>query len=117
MSERDCVISHCKSVTEIVSMSYCNLPSALLLRGDMNLSILMTSASTIVGVVAIPGVIKLLSGMFLNPCTDLQVDPMTIIKPLGLTLIPVIVGMAIKNWSTGMDATVNSIRNTIVTLS
>jgi len=61
----------------------------------------MTSASTVVGVAAIPGVIKLLSSFFLDPCTDIHVDPAEIIKPLVMTLIPCIAGMALKKWSTG----------------
>ena len=44
--------------------------SALLLRGDMNLSILMTSVSTVVGVSAIPGMLKFLSGYVVDECTD-----------------------------------------------
>lgn len=71
---------------------------ALLLRGDMNLSILMTSVSTIVGVVAIPGMIKLLSSFFMPPCTDLQIDVVAIVKPLAMTLVPCLIGMAIKKW-------------------
>jgi len=71
----------------------------------MNLSILMTSVSTIVGVGAIPGMIQLLSMMFLDECTrnELNVDPLNIIKPLIITLLPCGVGMAIKKWSTGFD--------------
>ena len=72
--------------------------SALLLRGDMNLSILMTSVSTVVGVGAIPGMLKFLSGYVVDECTDLVVDPVSIIKPLAMTLVPCGVGMAIKRW-------------------
>ena len=71
---------------------------ALLLRGDMNLSILMTSVSTVVGVGAIPGMLKFLSGYVVDKCTDLVVDPVSIIKPLAMTLVPCGVGMAIKRW-------------------
>jgi len=71
---------------------------ALLLRGDMNLSILMTSVSTVVGVGAIPGMLKFLSGYVVDECTDLVVDPVSIIKPLAMTLVPCGVGMALKRW-------------------
>ena len=64
----------------------------------MNLSILMTSVSTIVGVGAIPGMIKFLSGFVVDECTDMVVDPVAIIKPLTITLIPCGIGMAIKRW-------------------
>ena len=67
----------------------------------MNLSILMTSVSTLVGVVAIPMMIKLLSGFFLDPCTDLVVDTASIVKPLIMTLVPCGIGMAVRKWSTG----------------
>lgn len=72
---------------------------ALLLRGDMNLSILMTSVSTIVGVGAIPLMIKLLTGFFLDPCTELKVDALAIIKPLAFTLVPCFIGMIIKKYA------------------
>jgi len=71
---------------------------ALLLRGDMNLSILMTSVSTLVGVGAIPGMIKLLSGFVVDECTDMVVDPVAIIKPLAMTLVPCGIGMLIKKY-------------------
>ncbi|CAG5078193.1 Oidioi.mRNA.OKI2018_I69.PAR.g8924.t1.cds [Oikopleura dioica] len=71
---------------------------ALLLRGDMNLSILMTSVSTVVGVGAIPIMIKALSSFVVDPCTDLTVDTVAIVKPLVLTLFPCAIGMVIKKY-------------------
>ena len=70
--------------------------SALLLRGDMNLSILMTSVSTVVGIGAIPAMISMISGQFLDPCTTLTVNTMKIIISLAFTLGPCGVGMIIK---------------------
>ena len=64
----------------------------------MNLSILMTSVSTLVGVGAIPGMIKLLSGFVVDECTDMVVDPVAIIKPLAMTLVPCGIGMIIKKY-------------------
>ena len=69
---------------------------ALLLRGDMNLSILMTSVSTVVGIGAIPAMISMISGQFLDPCTTLTVNTMKIIISLAFTLGPCGVGMIIK---------------------
>ena len=69
---------------------------ALLLRGDMNLSILMTSVSTVVGIGAIPAMISMISGQFLDPCTTLTVNTMKIIISLAFTLGPCGVGMLIK---------------------
>ena len=102
----------------------------------MNLSILMTSASTVVGVVAIPVMIKerrlrkkdltfnftrasifvdtcnlfancaarvkALSSFVIDPCTDLTVDTVAIVKPLVLTLFPCAIGMVIKKYCKGI---------------
>ena len=62
----------------------------------MNLSILMTSVSTVVGIGAIPAMISMISGQFLDPCTTLAVNTMKIIISLAFTLGPCGVGMIIK---------------------
>jgi len=69
---------------------------ALLLRGDMNLSILMTSVSTVVGIGAIPFMISFISSFFLDPCSTLQSATLKIIVSLLFTLLPCAFGMLLK---------------------
>ena len=69
---------------------------ALLLRGDMNLSILMTSVSTVVGIGAIPFMLKFISGFFLDECSKIEDATLNIIVSLLATLAPCGLGMLIK---------------------
>jgi len=69
---------------------------ALLLRGDMNLSILMTSVSTVVGIGAIPFMIKFITGFFLDPCSMIEDATKDIILALMATLAPCALGMLIR---------------------
>jgi len=82
-------------VTSVLS-SLVNLIKALLIRGDMNVSIVMTTATTIIGVVAIPGMIGLITGFFLDPCTSLQFENKKVLISIFITLAPCAIGMLIK---------------------
>ena len=62
----------------------------------MNLSILMTSVSTIVGIGAIPFMIKFISGFFLDECSTIEDATVNIIVSLLITLAPCGLGMLIR---------------------
>ena len=62
----------------------------------MNLSILMTSVSTVVGIGAIPFMIKFITGFFLDPCSTIEDATMDIIMALMATLAPCGLGMLIR---------------------
>ena len=62
----------------------------------MNLSILMTSVSTVVGIGAIPFMLKFISGFFLDECSKIEDATLNIIVSLLATLAPCGLGMLIK---------------------
>lgn len=63
-------------------------------RGNLSLSVLMTMASTVLGVVAIPRILSVYASAL-----DLVIPTSTIIATLAMLLVPVGLGLAIGRWS------------------
>ncbi|MEO1686451.1 MAG: bile acid:sodium symporter family protein [Pseudomonadota bacterium] len=63
-------------------------------RGNLALSVLMTVASTVLGVVAIPVILSVYASAL-----DLVIPTSTILATLAMLLVPVGLGLAIRRWS------------------